>query len=224
MKQSLSRAEQLRDLAEARFRQSIDIPQRFFEAETERVSQACLAMARRFNQGGRLLAFAAGNAVTDAQHVSVEFVHPVIVGKRALPAIALGTDIAATLGLAAQSGWSELYTRQIATIGRAEDIALGIDPTGDDLAVLSGLMSAAERRMLTIGLTGGNGGALAQARIDFCFVVPTSDLAVIQETHETLYHILWELVHVFFEHRGLLEEDESATEPLAQAARVNRRD
>ena len=212
MSEPLSRAGGLRELAEGRFRQSIEIPRRFFEAEAERVSQACLAMARRFNRGGRLLAFGAGNAVTDAQHVSVEFVHPVIVGKRALPAIALGTDIAATLGLAAQSGWSELYARQIAAIGGADDIALGIDPTGNDLAVLGGLTTAAERGLLTIALTGGNGGALARAGADFCFVVPSDDPAVIQETHETLYHILWELVHVFFDHKSGLAETLNSAE------------
>src|SRR5690348_10831025 len=109
---------ELAALAGARFRSSIDVPLRFFEAEAERVSRACLAMAQRFNRGGRLLAFGAGNAATDAQHVSVEFVHPVIMGKRALPAIALGPDIAATLGLAAHAGCFELYGRQLATLGR----------------------------------------------------------------------------------------------------------
>src|SRR5438105_1302188 len=124
-------------LARARFRSSIDVPLRFFEAEAEHVARACLAMAQRFNAGGRLLAFGAGNSATDAQHISVEFVHPVLMGKRALPAIALGTDIAATLGLAASTGCFELYGRQIATLGRPADIALGIDPTGRDVAVLA---------------------------------------------------------------------------------------
>lgn len=193
-------------LAEDRFQQSIDVPMGFFEQEAEQVSQACLAMARRFHQNGRLLAFGAGNALTDAQHVSVEFVHPVIVGKRALPAIALGTDVAATVGLATEAGWDQVYARQLTAVGRPEDIALGIDPTGNDEAVMAGLLNAQQGGMLTIALCGGDGGQLAAQSLDFCFVVPTTDTAVIQETHETLYHILWELVHVFFEHKGLLEQ------------------
>src|SRR5690349_8269453 len=172
-------------LAAARFQRSIDVPQRFFEAEAERVALACLAMAQRFNRGGRLLAFGAGNAATDAQHVSVEFVHPVIMGKRALPAIALGTDIAATLGLAAHAGCFELYGRQLATLGRPEDIALGIDPTGRDVAVRAGLESAAARRMLTLYLTTTARAQLTPPGTDFCFAVPSDDPAVIQETHET---------------------------------------
>ena len=207
MTDSLARPDNGRDYrawVEARFQRSVAVPRDFFEAEAERVAQACLAMATCFDKGGRLLAFGAGNSVTDAQHVSVEFVHPVIVGKRALPAIALGTDMAATLGLAARGSWHEFYARQITTLGRPEDMALGIDPSGDDPAVRAGLRAAAERGLLTIGLAGGSGGALARAGLDFCFVVPCSDTASVQETHETLYHILWESVHVFFEHKSLL--------------------
>lgn len=202
-------APDLYSLAEARFQQSVEVPLRFFEAEAEQVSLACLAMARRFHQNGRLLAFGAGNAVTDAQHVSVEFVHPVIVGKSALPALALGTDIAATVGLAEAVGWEQVYARQLTAVGQPADIALGIDPSGNDAAVRNGLDAARQRGMLTIGLSGNGGGQLAAQPLDFCFVVPSQDTAVIQETHETLYHILWELVHVFFEHKGLLVQDEA---------------
>ena len=196
---------QLCALAAARFQRSIDVPQRFFEAEAERVALACLAMAQRFNRGGRLLAFGAGNAATDAQHVSVEFVHPVLMGKRALPAIALGTDIAATLGLAGSTSGLDLYGHQIATLSRPADIALGIDPTGRDLAVRAGLESAAARGLLTIYLSTTAGAQPCPAGVDFVFAVPSEDGLVIQETHETLYHVLWELVHVLFEHKHLLE-------------------
>jgi D-sedoheptulose 7-phosphate isomerase len=191
-------------LAESRFQQSINVPLAFFEKEAEQVSQACLAMARRFHRNGRLMAFGAGNAVTDAQHISVEFVHPVIVGKRALPALALGTDMASTVGLAMSAGWQKVYAQQIATLGRAEDIALGIDPFGNDAAVLAGLAAARTKGALTIGLTGGDGGLFAKTPLDFCFIVRSNDVALIQETHEILYHVLWELVHVLFEHKGLL--------------------
>src|SRR5689334_1693510 len=87
-------APNLRALVEARFQASMTVPEAFFGAESEQIAQACWAMAMRFHKGGRLLAFGNGSAATDAQHVSVEFVHPVIVGKRALPALALTNDSA----------------------------------------------------------------------------------------------------------------------------------
>src|SRR6266568_7797888 len=86
--------ELLRTLLTTRFEQSMTVPEAFFEAEAPKIAEACWAMARRFHLGGRLLAFGNGAWATDAQHISVEFVHPVIVGKRALPALALTNDSA----------------------------------------------------------------------------------------------------------------------------------
>lgn len=190
----------------ARFEQSMSLPGIFFGAEAEKIAAACFAMARRFHQGGRLLAFGNGAYATDAQHVSVEFVHPVIVGKRALPAIAL-TNESATLNFAMARNGSpmSLFARPLKTLARAQDIALGFSPDGNCQNIVEALEIAREMGLLTLGLTGGDGGLLQQNGLDFCFVVPSHDLLAIQETHETLYHVLWELVHVFFEHEGLLQ-------------------
>ena len=197
----------LRSLIEARFQQSMSIPEVFFAQEAGRIAEACWAMARRFHAGGRLLAFGNGAGATDAQHVSVEFVHPVIVGKRALPALALTNDSATLSGLMA-GGDSEMpFIRQLQTLGRPQDMAMGFSEDGSCLNVVAALTLAKRMGMLSLGLTGGNGGSLAELssdELDYCFIVPTSDPLVIQETHETLYHVLWELVHIFFEHEGLL--------------------
>jgi D-sedoheptulose 7-phosphate isomerase len=154
-------------------------------------------MARRFHGGGRLLAFGNGASATDAQHVSVEFVHPVIVGKRALPALALTNSSTARNGGAT-------FRQQLAVLARPHDIALGFSPDGQCANVCEALATARRLGLLTLALTGGEGGPFKQTEIDFCFIVPTHDVLVVQETHETLYHVLWELVHVFFEHEGLL--------------------
>ena len=190
-----------RQLVAEQFQQSIETPTRFFEANAELVSQACFAMARRFQRGGRLLVFGSGASTTDAQHVSVEFVHPVIVGKRALPAIALTNDIASVLGLAQQAGSGEVFARQLRLLGTPHDIALGL-MVGDDQSVWRALAVAREMGLLTIALCGE--GAAAQP-VDFRFAVPSANPSVVQEVQETTYHILWETVHVFFEHKGLLE-------------------
>jgi D-sedoheptulose 7-phosphate isomerase len=141
----------------------------FFAGESERLARLCHQMAERFARGGRLLATAATAAGrSDARHVAVEFVHPVIVGKRALPALALEP---AELGLHARPG----------------DVVMAF---GDGPGVADALRAADAAGCLTIPLG----------------TVPvTGDPFVAQEITETLYHVLWELVHVFFEHRGLLE-------------------
>src|SRR4051794_23796192 len=185
----------LSSIIQRHFEQSMSVPELFFAAEAERIAQACWAMARRFHQGGRLLAFGNGAWATDAQHVSVEFVHPVIVGKRALPALALTNDSATLSGLMAGGAADMPFVRQLKVLARPQDIAMGFSVDGNDINVVAALKAATQSGLLSLGLTGGNGGLLKEARIDFCFTVQASDPLVIQETHETLYHVLWELVH-----------------------------
>lgn len=196
----------LRALVEARFAQSTSVPETFFTAQAPQIAEACWAMARRFHQQGRLIAFGNGAWATDAQHISVEFVHPVIVGKRALPAMALTNDSATISGLMASGETTMPFVRQLQALARPQDIAIGYSIDGHDTNVLAGLAYARLRGLLTLALLGRDGGEIAQSDLDFCFVVQADDPLVIQETHETLYHVLWELVHVFFEHEGLLSQ------------------
>src|SRR5947209_12071244 len=118
----------LRALVTARFEQSMSVPEAFFTSEAGHIGEACWAMARRFHQGGRLLAFGNGAWTTDAQHVSVEFVHPVIVGKRALPALALTNDSATLSGLMAGGDTEMPFARQLKVLARPQDIAMGFLP------------------------------------------------------------------------------------------------
>jgi D-sedoheptulose 7-phosphate isomerase len=194
----------LRSLVRARFNQSMTIPERFFAVEDKRIAQVCWRMAQRFHKGGRLLAFGNGAGATDAQHVAVEFVHPVIVGKRALPALALTNDSATMSGLMAGGNADMPFPRLLKILARPYDIAMGFSADGQSVNVLAGLVEAQQMGLLTIGMAGADGGQMRQARLDYCFTVPSDDPLVIQETHETTYHILWELVHIFFEHEGLL--------------------
>lgn len=200
----MAEREQLTALVKARFEQSMSVPEIFFNAEASRIAEACWAMARRFHQGGRLLAFGNGAWATDAQHVSVEFVHPVIVGKRALPALALTNDSATISGFMSGNDALHSFARQLSVLARPQDIAIGYSPDGQSGNIAEALRTARQMGLLTLGLVGGDGGLIKQLQFDFCFIIPSRDPFVIQETHETLYHVLWELVHVYFEHEGLL--------------------
>jgi D-sedoheptulose 7-phosphate isomerase len=180
-------------------------PTRDLAEQAGAVAAACHAMALRFHQGGKLVVFGAGGPSTDAQHVAVEFVHPVIVGKRALPAISLTTDVATVTGIAEQKGVAAIFSHQIRCLADPADIALGISVDGDSAAVLAGLEAAAELGLLTIALAGGDGGRIAaSAAVDHLLVAASSDPRVVKELHVTTYHVLWELVHVFFEQPGVL--------------------
>ena len=149
----------------------------FFAAVADPLARLCHRMAERFARGGRLIAAGSTPAArSDARHVAVEFVHPVIVGKRALPAIGLageGGDVAA----------------QLALVAEPDDIVMVFGPAPD-------LGPVRRLGCLTI--------AFAPSGAEWELVPPTADPFVAQELAETAYHLLWELVHVFFEHRGLL--------------------
>ena len=159
----------LEEFAQAR----VEAGERYFGAEAERIARLCHRAAERFARGGRLLALGRSPAArSDARHVAVEFVHPVIVGKRALPALAL----------CAEGG---PLPAQVALIAEPDDLVIAFE--ADDAETGEALAVAVERGCLPIAFD------------------PPGDPFVRQELVETGYHVLWELVHVFFEHRGLLE-------------------
>lgn len=180
----------------------------------DRMAHACHDMAARFHRGGTLVAFGSGGPSTDAQHVSVEFVHPVIVGKRALPALSLVTDAATLMGVARRSGLDEVFAHQVGVLTSGDDIALGISADGNDRNVLRGLEAAKDRGLLTLALLGGDGGRIALgAAVDHALVVPADDPHIVKEVHVTAYHVLWELVHVFFDQPGLFSDGGATSAP-----------
>jgi D-sedoheptulose 7-phosphate isomerase len=185
-----------------------ETPSRSLSADTERIARACHDIAVRFHQGGKLIAFGNGGSTTDAQHVAVEFVHPVIVGKRALPAMSLTNDVATVTGIASQEGFDEVFAHQLRHLAGPRDIALGLSADGRCRNVLRGLEVAHELGLLTIALTGGDGGEIAASgAVDHAIVAGSDDPRIVKEVHVTVYHVLWELVHVFFEQPGVLDEE-----------------
>ena len=169
---------------DALLRERSEANTQFFTAQAERLAHLCHRMAERFAREGRLVAFGSTPADrSDARHVAVEFVHPVIVGKSALPA----------LGIAGEGG---RVAALVALEAEGEDIAMGFGDSPDTFAALA---AARERGCLTVAFAPGSG---AEWEFDLSAV---PDRFIRQEIVETLYHLLWELVHIFLDHRGLLE-------------------
>jgi D-sedoheptulose 7-phosphate isomerase len=153
---------------------------RFFASESEPLARIAHRMAGRFERGGRLLAFGAAQSASDAQHIAVEFMHPVLVGKRALPAMDLSP-----------------YVESLPALVRPEDIVVGFGAAGGNTEVITALSNAIERGALTLALPGKSS--------DYAIEAPSVDPFISQEVIEILYHTLWETVHVFFEHQTLSE-------------------
>jgi D-sedoheptulose 7-phosphate isomerase len=169
------------------------------------IARACADMAARFQAGAKLVVFGNGPAATDAAHVAVEFVHPVIVGKRALPALSLSNDAAALTGLAEEHGLAGIYAAQLGLIADPVDIALGICGAGPVDSVQRGLSEARRLGLLTVALTGRDAaGCGAAVLADHVLRAESDDPRIVKEIHVTMYHVLWELVHVFLEQPGVL--------------------
>ena len=174
-------------------------------ADAELVALACHDMARRFAGGGKLVVFGSGAAATDAQHLAVEFVHPVIVGKRAFPALSLAADVATLTGVASRDGVAEVFARQLRLLADPADIALGLSADGE-------LPAGPRRARRRSGARAAHRGAGRRRRWSGGrrparrprLVARSTDPRVVKEVHVTTYHVLWELVHVFFEHPGAL--------------------
>jgi len=162
-----------------------------FEREADRLAHACDEMAQRFLRGGRLLAFGRGASATDAQHVAVEFVHPVIVGKRALPALDL----------------SAAFETWLPAVVGADDIVMGFAGPEGDAAVDAALAVAEACGAQTFALP----GPAHRGQRRFAVELPAPDAFITQELIEVLYHTLWETVHVFFEHRERGHDDVGAS-------------
>lgn len=194
-------------------------PLEAFAEQAEIIADACHALATRFEAGGTLLVFGNGGPSTDAQHVAVEFVHPVIMGKRALPALSLTADVATVTGVANSQGMDEVFAHQIRVLGRPGDMALGISTDGNCPNVARGLRAGRAQGLLTVALVGGDGGAIARDSIaDHVIRASSDDPQVVKEVHVTAYHLLWELVHIFLERPGGQPATEASAAATATAA------
>jgi D-sedoheptulose 7-phosphate isomerase len=182
-------------------RESAETTERFLSENAERIVTCARALAERFERGGRLLAMGNGGSACDAQHIAVEFMHPIFEKRPPLPALALTTDTALLSAIGNDQDYALAFVAQLRLLARSEDIALGLTTSGKSANVIRALRAARELGMLTIGVTGRDGGALPEL-CDHAFVVPSFSIHRIQEAHVALLHVLWDTLHVL---RG--EED-----------------
>lgn len=185
----------MKDAILRKARESADVKEQFFRAEADRIEALVRAMAARFSEGGRLYVMGNGGSATDAQHISLEFFHPIIEKRKALPAIALTADQALLTAISNDRDFAKVFADQLRVLARPGDMALAVSTSGKSPNLVQALETARELGLLTIAFTGKDGGRLPDLA-EYCFVVPSFSIHRIQETHVTLYHIVWDLVHV----------------------------
>jgi len=177
-------------------REVIALRRATLEHSGKQIVAAGEAMARAFANGATLLAFGNGGSTTDAQDLVTELINPPYSGWSSLPAIALTNDIAVVTAVGNDVGFDNIYARQVIAFGRPGDISLGISTSGNSTNVLVALEQAKKQDLLTVGLTGYDGGKMMRsAAVDFCINSPSDHIPRIQEAQATAYHALIEAIH-----------------------------
>ncbi|MGI9169464.1 MAG: D-sedoheptulose-7-phosphate isomerase [Caulobacteraceae bacterium] len=181
---------------EEKARDSRETNHRFFAGQAGVLVAAAGALAEVYRRGGRLFSMGNGGSSCDAAHVAVEFSHPVTAGRPALAAVNLTADIAMISAVANDVGFEHVFTRQVIAQGRAGDALIGFSTSGNSANLIAAFAKARRMGMVTLGMAGGDGGAMKTAGVvDHLLVVPTASIHRVQECHVAAYHILWDLVH-----------------------------
>jgi D-sedoheptulose 7-phosphate isomerase len=174
--------------------ESAELATSFFAACAPQLDRVARLLAERLHLGGRLYAMGNGGSACDAMHVAVEFRHPIIEKRRALPAASLVADTALLTALANDGDFAQVFAAQLGGISQ-RDAVLGISTSGTAANVIRAMRRAREVGALTIAFTGRDGGPLADT-VEHPFVVPSWSIHRIQEVHTMLLHLLWDCTHV----------------------------
>ncbi|HZS48511.1 MAG TPA: D-sedoheptulose 7-phosphate isomerase [Blastocatellia bacterium] len=181
--------------------ENIETTKRFFEQSTPQIVQAAHLIIDSLSNGGKVLLFGNGGSAADAQHIASELINRFAFDRPGLVALALTADSATITAIGIETGFDYVYSRQVETLGRPNDVVIGLSTSGNSSNVVEGVKAANAAGMKSIGLLGRDGGRLAQL-VTVPLIVRSSDFARIQEVHLTIGHILCDLVErELFGHR-----------------------
>lgn len=191
----MSEAPSMREAILRKAHESADLKLQFFDENAADIERCVRDLAARFRRGAHLWVMGNGGSACDAQHIAVEFMHPIIEKRKPLPATALGVDTAIVTAIGNDTDFSHVFAKQLDLLARPDDVALGISTSGASANVNRALKRARELRLLTIGFAGRDGGRMPDV-CDYCFTVKSWSIHRIQEVHTVLLHLLWDLTQV----------------------------
>jgi len=176
--------------------ESAAVKLRFYHECAAQLVAVGYAIAAVYRAHRQLYTMGNGGSSCDAAHIAVEFQHPVTAGRPALPARNLADDCAMLTAVGNDVGFKHVFLRQVSAQLRPGDGLIGISTSGNSENLLLAFSEAKRRGAVTIGLAGIDGGRMrGHADLDHCLVVPSDSIHRVQETHVSIYHILWDLTH-----------------------------
>lgn len=172
---------------------SLELKKNYFAANEEKIARLARVICTAFESGNKILLFGNGGSAADAQHIASEWIGHFMRERKPLPAIALTTDTSALTSISNDYGFEHVFSRQVRALGRKGDVAIGISTSGNSSNVLEGIKAANELGLVTVGLTGRDGGRIG-SEVQYLLNVPHTETPRIQEIHTMTGHILCELV------------------------------
>lgn len=180
------------------FKESAHIQAEFLKESLPTLTAVIRVIARALEEGNKILLFGNGGSAADAQHIAAELVNRISMERPPLPAISLATDSSVLTSIANDYTFPEVFAKQIKALGKAGDVAVGISTSGNSANVVRAFEVAREIGIVTVALTGGDGGTLAELA-DYALIVPSGKTPRIQEAHGTVAHVICEMVeHLLF--------------------------
>ena len=181
------------------FEESIAVKEKFVKENAPLIAEVSRLIADAFSDGKKVLLFGNGGSACDASHIAAEFVNRFKRDRPGLPAISLNTDVAVLTSIANDYDYSEIFARQVKTLGEAGDIVIAISTSGSSKNILKAVDVAKKKGILTIAFTGQKGEKFA-GKNDYSFIVPSEDTPRVQEVHITLAHVICQMVEeILFE-------------------------
>ncbi len=175
------------------FRESNETKESFVNDNLGRIVAAVEAVTAALKAGNKILLFGNGGSAADAQHLAAEFVNRFVIERPPLPAIALTTDTSIITSIGNDYDFSDIFSKQIRAIGQKGDIAWGMSTSGTSANVVKAMETAKKIGMVTIALTGRDGGDVARI-VDYALNVASTSTPRIQEVHITVGHVICEMV------------------------------
>ncbi|MBI10291.1 MAG: phosphoheptose isomerase [Rhodospirillaceae bacterium] len=175
------------------FEQELDAHQTVLNAVRDTMADDFVRMldvwTKAIDSGNKIVFFGNGGSAGDAQHLATELTIRYIHDRAPIAALALTTDSSTLTAAGNDLGFEQLFSRQIAALGKAGDVAVGISTSGTSSNVIAGLEEAKRIGMVVTALGGRDGGAMKDLA-DPILIVPDQASARIQEMHITLGQML----------------------------------
>ncbi|WP_345979968.1 D-sedoheptulose 7-phosphate isomerase [Sulfurimonas sp. HSL3-2] len=185
----------MKEYIKNQIRSSYETKQKIYENEAlidiiEKVASKCVEI---YKNGKKTIIAGNGGSAADAQHIAAELVGRYGFDRPSLPSLALTTDTSNLTAIGNDYGYDKVFSRQLEGMGQEGDIFIGISTSGNSVNIINAFESAKEKGIMTVALTGRDGGKMAQMA-DIAIVVPSNDTPRIQESHILIGHILCDII------------------------------